>query len=210
LNDIKPSKEGTLFVLSAPSGTGKTTVCRGVVSRVIDLTLSVSYTTRERRVGETEGVDYHFVDEGTFGKMVKEGFFLEYAEIYGKKYGSSRDAVENFLCSGKDVILEIDVQGGMNVKSLIPEAVLIALIPPGIDSLYGRLRNRKRESDEEIHARILESRKELESLEGYDFFVINRELEDAILDVVSIIRAQALRIDRNRIFIQNIISQFWR
>ncbi len=197
-------------MISAPSGTGKTTVCRNVVKKLPSLELSVSYTTRQKKAGEREGVDYHFVDARKFDAMIDEGAFIEWAEIYGNKYGTAKKTVDRALGEGKDLLLEIDVQGGVKVKEIMDEAVLIALFPPGVESLYGRLKRRQRENEEEIQERISEARRELDILQCYDYFVINSRLEKAIEDVVMIVNAQSHRIDRNRIFIQNIISQFRR
>ncbi len=202
--------KGNLFVLSAPSGTGKTTVCRNLAKRVENLILSISYTTRPMKEGEKDGVDYHFVDAKTFDEMVEAGDFLEWANIYGYRYGTSRKAVEDCLGSGIDFLLEIDVQGGMNVKEIMPEAVLIALFPPDRDTLYERLRGRKREAEGEIEERVREALRELVILKDYDYFVINRDLEKAIKDVILIIESQNLRVDRNREFLEKLVLQFRR
>ncbi|NIO17354.1 MAG: guanylate kinase [Deltaproteobacteria bacterium] len=203
-------KKGNLFVLSAPSGTGKTTVCRNLAKRVENLILSISYTTRPMKEGEKDGVDYHFVDEKTFAEMVQARDFLEWANIYGYRYGTSRKAVEECLGSGTDFLLEIDVQGGMNVKEAMPEAVLIALFPPDRETLYERLRGRKREAEREIEERVREAMRELVILKDYDYFVINRDLEKAIKDVILIIESQNLRVDRNREFLEKLVLQFRR
>ncbi len=197
-------------MISAPSGTGKTTVCRKVAKKLPSLELAVSYTTRQKKEGEQEGIDYNFVDRETFGNMISEGAFIEWAEIYGNRYGTSKEKVDTALEEGKDLLLEIDVQGGVKVKEIMDTAVLIALFPPGVDSLYGRLKTRQRENEEEIQERISEARRELDILQSYDYFVINSRLEKAIEDVMMIVTSQSHRIDRNRIFIQNIISQFRR
>ncbi len=202
--------KGNLFVLSAPSGTGKTTVSRNLAKRVENLILSISYTTRPMKEGEKDGVDYHFVDAKTFDEMVEAGDFLEWANIYGYRYGTSRKAVEDCLGSGIDFLLEIDVQGGMNVKEIMPEAVLIALFPPDRDTLYERLRGRKREAEGEIEERVREALRELVILKDYDYFVINRDLEKAIKDVILIIESQNLRVDRNREFLEKLVLQFRR
>jgi guanylate kinase len=203
-------KRGNLLVISAPSGTGKTTICRRVAKRVERISLSVSYTTRPMKEKEREGVDYHFIDDGAFSAMIEKGEFLEWAKIYGYRYGTSKKAAEECLRSGKDFLLEIDVQGGMNVKEIVPEAVLIAIFPPDGETLYQRLRKRKRESDGEIEARMNEAMKELGILVDYDYFVINRDLEKAINDVILITESQDFRVDRNREFLQNLILKFGR
>lgn len=202
--------KGNLFVLSAPSGTGKTTICRNLAKKVENLILSISYTTRPMKEGEKDGVDYRFVDAKTFAEMVEAGDFLEWANIYGYQYGTSRKAVEDCLGSGIDFLLEIDVQGGMNVKEIMPEAVLIALFPPDRDTLYERLRGRRREAEREIEERVREALRELVILKDYDYFVINRDLEKAIKDVILIIESQNLRVDRNREFLEKLVLQFRR
>lgn len=203
-------KRGNLLVISAPSGTGKTTICRRVAQSVERISLSVSYTTRPMKESEREGVDYHFIDDGAFSEMIEKGEFLEWAKIYGYRYGTSKKASEECLRSGKDFLLEIDVQGGMNVKEIVPEAVLIAIFPPDGETLYQRLRKRKRESESEIEARMNEALKELGILMDYDYFVINRDLEKAIKDVILVIESQDFRVDRNREFLQNLVYKFGR
>lgn len=203
-------KRGNLLVISAPSGTGKTTICRRVAQSVERISLSVSYTTRPMKESEREGVDYHFIDDGAFSEMIEKGEFLEWAKIYGYRYGTSKKASEECLRSGKDFLLEIDVQGGMNVKEIVPEAVLIAIFPPDGETLYQRLRKRKRESESEIEARMNEALKELGILMDYDYFVINRDLEKAIKDVILVIESQDFRVDRNREFLQNLVLKFGR
>jgi guanylate kinase len=203
-------KRGNLLVISAPSGTGKTTICRRVAQSVERISLSVSYTTRPMKESEREGVDYHFIDDGAFSEMIEKGEFLEWAKIYGYRYGTSKNASEECLRSGKDFLLEIDVQGGMNVKEIVPEAVLIAIFPPDGETLYQRLRKRKRESESEIEARMNEALKELGILMDYDYFVINRDLEKAIKDVILVIESQDFRVDRNREFLQNLVLKFGR
>lgn len=202
--------KGNLFVLSAPSGTGKTTICRNLEERIDTMSLSVSYTTRPMKEREKDGIDYHFVDEKTFSTMIEAGDFLEWAHIYGYRYGTSKREVDECLGSGRDFLLEIDVQGGMNVKGIVPDAVLIALFPPDMDALRERLRKRKREDEREIEERIREALRELGILVNYDYFVINRNLEKAIKDVILIIESQKYRVDKNSEFLKNLVSKFRR
>jgi len=149
----KPRK-GRLVVISAPSGAGKSTVCRIIGSREPDVTLSVSYTTRKPRGRERDGIEYHFIDDATFDRMIVEGKFLEWAEVHTKRYGSGREETEKLISTGKDVLFDIDVQGGKQIKQAIEEAVLIFLLPPSIDELVRRLSKRKTESESEIRRRL--------------------------------------------------------
>lgn len=210
MNEDKGMRRGNLLVISAPSGTGKTTVCRNLVERVENIVLSVSYTTRPLKSGEKDGIDYHFVDDKTFDGMVGNEELLEWAEIYGRRYGTSRKIVDEMLGSGVDVLLEIDVQGGMNVKRAEPESVLIALFPPDRNSLYERLKKRRREDENEIEERVNAALMELEILKKYDYFVINSYLEKAIKDVMLIIESLHFRVDRKKDFLEKLVREFRR
>ncbi len=187
---------GDVFVISAPSGSGKTTICRSLVAGVEGLALSVSFTTRGKKAGEIEGADYHFVDEPMFDKMIRSNEFLEYASVYGKRYGTSRSVVRDIVSSGKDAILEIDVQGGRKVKTAIPEAVLVGIVPPDWKTLRMRLFDRGRDSREEMAARMSAAAEEMRGLLSYDYLVVNDHLGEAVRRVEWIIRAARLRRDR--------------
>lgn len=187
---------GDIFVISAPSGSGKTTICRALLDRVPGLMLSVSYTTRERRPGENDGVDYYFVDEEKFDNMLDSNGFLEHARVYGKRYGTSRAAVESIVSRGLDAVLELDVQGGRSVKAAVPEAVLVGILPPDRESLRERLLARGRDSREEMERRLTEARQEVAALKEYDYLVVNDDLEKAVSGVESVVRARRLRRER--------------
>jgi guanylate kinase len=187
---------GDIFVISAPSGSGKTTICRALLSGVERLTLSISYTTREKKPGETHGTDYYFVDEEEFDKMVKSKEFLEWAQVYGKRYGTSRSTVDAIVARGDDAVLEIDVQGGRSVKAAAPGAVLIGILPPDRETLRERLFGRGRDSREEMERRLEAARREIAELKGYDYLVVNEELETAVRQVEWIVRARRLRGER--------------
>ena len=191
-------ERGDVFVISAPSGSGKTTICRLLLEKVEGLELSISYTTRPRKNGETEGKDYHFISEDIFDKMINLKEFLEYATVYGRRYGTSRDAVGKTVSSGTDVVLEIDVQGGRKVKEALPGAVLIGIFPPDWETLSRRLQERGRDSREEMAARLEAAGKEMTELLTYDFLVVNDSLEKAVTQVEWIVRAQRLRRERVR------------
>jgi guanylate kinase len=187
---------GDIFVISAPSGSGKTTICRALLDRVEGLSLSVSYTTRERRPGEIDGVDYYFVDEEKFDNMLVSKGFLEHARVYGRRYGTSRAAVEAIVSRGLDAVLEIDVQGGRSVKAALPEAVLVGILPPDQETLRERLFARGRDTREEMERRLTEARQELAALKEYDYLVVNDDLGKAVSRVESIVRARRLRRER--------------
>ena len=197
---------GDIFVISAPSGSGKTTICRALLDRVEGLALSVSYTTRERRPGEVDGVDYYFVDEEKFDKMLKSNGFLEHARVYGRRYGTSRGAVESIVSSGLDAVLELDVQGGRSVKAAVPDAVLVGILPPDRETLRERLTARGRDTREEMERRLTEARQELKALKGYDYLVVNDALEKAVSRVESVVRARRLRSGRAHGVIDRILE----
>ncbi|RMG57330.1 MAG: guanylate kinase [Deltaproteobacteria bacterium] len=199
---------GNLIVISAPSGTGKTTVCRELVKRMEGLVLSTSYTTRPKKEGERDGIDYFFVSPERFDEMASKGEFLEWAEIYGWKYGTSRKVVEEKISRGVDVLLEIDVQGGRIVKEKFPDAVLIALFPPGRETLIQRLLKRGRDRSDEIEKRVAVARRELEVLLEYDYYIINENLDETISKAILIIEAQRQRVACRREELEKIVSQF--
>lgn len=191
-------ERGDVFVISAPSGSGKTTICRLLVERVEGLALSVSYTTRQRKPGEVDGKDYFYISEEKFDKMINLKEFLEFATVYGRRYGTSRDAVGSLVSRGIDAVLEIDVQGGRKVKEALPEAVLIGIFPPDRETLSRRLAERGRESREEMEARMEAAGREMQDLLSYDYLVVNDTLEEAVGQVEWIVRAQRLRRERAR------------
>ena len=184
---------GNIIVVSAPSGSGKTTICRALLSRMEKIVLSVSYTTREKRLGEANKEDYYYVEKHEFDYMIKCNEFLEYANVYGNWYGTSRSIVEGVLSGGEDVLLEIDVQGGNTVKAAVPDAVLIGILPPDRNTLRQRLFARGRDSKEDIERRLDKAWKEIAELQKYDYFVVNNDLETAIRQMECIMRAQRSR-----------------
>lgn len=189
-------EKGDVFVVSAPSGSGKTTICRMLVTRLDGISLSVSYTTRPRRQGETEGKDYYFIEPDKFDRMVVSRAFLEHASVYGHRYGTSREAVSAVVSRGDDVVLEIDVQGGRAVKRELPGAILIAVLPPDRRSLEERLVRRGRDSAEEMRARLRAADDESKELLSYDYIVVNDDLGAAVNSVEWIVRAARLRRER--------------
>jgi len=190
--------KGILFVISSTSGGGKTTLVRRLLKCLPDLALSVSHTTREPREGEVDGSDYYFIDKDEFIKIIESGGFLEWAEVYGEYYGTSRLAVENITEQGRDVLLDIDVQGGRQIRDRVLEAVLIFIIPPERDELIRRLRKRGTESPSQLEKRLSAAREELALMPFYDYAIRNDDLEEAVEALRSIIIAERCRITRRR------------
>ena len=174
--------KGILFVLSGPSGTGKGTVCGRLLENE-ELYLSVSATTRSRREGETDGVTYHYVTVPEFEKMIENGEMLEYANYNGNYYGTPKRSVMDLLDAGRDVLLEIEPQGALQVKSIFPEAVLVFLVPPSMQELKNRLTTRGRESEAEIQERIAASQWELRQADKYNKQIVNDELDRCVDEV---------------------------
>jgi guanylate kinase len=187
---------GTLFIVSAPSGAGKTTLVSGLVAADSMIRKSVSYTTRKLRSGEENGRDYHFVEADAFERMRAKGEFLETAEVHGNLYGTSRHAVEKETAAGYDVVLEIDWQGAAQIRKIHPPAVAIFILPPSIEALEKRLRGRGQDSAEIIAKRIAAARGEISHVGEFDYVIINEEFNRAAQELISIIRAERLRLPR--------------
>ncbi len=185
---------GLLLVLSAPSGAGKTTLARRLESEFPQAEFSISYTTREPRGQEKEGVDYHFVDTKTFVQMVNRGEFLEHAEVHGNFYGTSRGLVDRTMLTRGIAVFDIDVQGGLKIKSKFPDAVLVFILPPSMEELERRLRGRGTDKEDVIHRRLLAAQIEIErGSESYDYLFINDELDHAFTELRSIVIAEQAR-----------------
>jgi len=189
---------GKLFVLSAPSGAGKSTVLRAVLKNVSGLSFSVSHTTRSPRKGERNGVEYHFVSRSTFLQMIDNNDFLEYAEVHGNFYGTSQSAVLEQLQRGVDVILDIDVQGARIVKkSGLLNGVYIFLAPPTIEELKKRLEGRGLDSDETIEIRLINAQNEMDAMDEYEYLIINDRLDEAIRMFEAVILAERAKSKRD-------------
>ena len=192
------TKRGLLIVLSGPSGVGKGTVRAAIFSKGEQkFVYSISATTRKPRTGETDGVDYFFKTREEFEQMIQNKQLLEYAEYVGNYYGTPLEYVENTLASGKDVFLEIDVQGAIQVRELMPDGVFIFLTPPDLNELESRIVNRGTDSDEVIAKRMKTAREELELMKYYDYSVVNDTVDNAVQKIEAIIQTEHLRIIRN-------------
>ncbi|MFP6655534.1 MAG: guanylate kinase [Myxococcota bacterium] len=181
--------KGKVFVIAAPSGTGKTTICEQILSRDARLRLSISHTTRRARAGEEDGVHYRFVSEKTFRELREATAFLEHAEYGGNAYGTSWTAIEGPLELGRDVVLEIEVQGAAQVRERMPTACLIFLLPPSLDVLEERLRGRGTDDEDAIQRRMALVDRELAAAEIFDYLVVNDELDTAVDQVLEVINA---------------------
>jgi guanylate kinase len=188
---------GSLFVISAPSGAGKTSLTRAVIERLgregIRAEFSVSYTTREPRAGEREGRDYHFVPEETFLAMAGGGEFLEHAQVFGRRYGTGRAQIEQLLAGGSDVMLDIDWQGGVQVRARMPDSVGVFILPPSRAVLERRLRGRAKDSGDAIRARMRQAVDEMAHYGEYDYLIVNDDFERAADELHAICRARRLR-----------------
>jgi guanylate kinase len=199
---------GRLFVVSAPSGTGKTTVAERLVGRLPDLVLSRSYTSRAARVGEQDGVDYHFVARARFEAMIAAGEFLEWADVFGNLYGTCGPETERLLTSGRDVVLVIDVQGAQQVRECGLAFVSIFVLPPSFSELEQRLRGRSKDSDAAIRRRLDVASSEVSAYHDYDYVIVNDDLDAAVDGLRAIVVAERARVNRMRAVADGIISTF--
>jgi guanylate kinase len=188
--------KGNLFVITAPSGAGKTSLVRALLEADSQAMLSISYTTRPMRPGEVDGKDYHFVGRETFEAMLERGDFLESAEVYGNYYGTSQPWLEGAMNSGSDVILEIDWQGAAQVRKLFPQAVGVFILPPSIDVLRQRLKGRGQDSDEVIARRVAAAKEDMSHVNEFDYVIINNQFDVALQDLLAVFRAERLRLGR--------------
>jgi guanylate kinase len=180
--------KGKLLIVSGPAGVGKGTVISEALKQLDRISYSVSCTTRAPRPGEIDGVNYHFLSEEEFRKMVGEGLFLEWANVHGHLYGTRRDIVEASLAKGSDILLEIDVQGALQVKEKMPEAVTIFILPPSFDELVRRLKSRGTETPEEIAVRVKNAETELGYAQRYDYQIVNDKIADAAQKFIQIVK----------------------
>ena len=184
---------GNLFAVAAPSGTGKSSLVKALLELDSHLVVSISHTTRRPRGQEQEGREYHFVDDATFRGMVARGEFVEWAEVHGNLYGTSRGAIEERITGGQDVMLEIDWQGALQIKRLFPNAVLIFILPPNWEELLMRLQRRGEDGAEVIARRMANARVEVSQARHFDFVIINALFETALFDLKAIVHSQRLK-----------------
>ncbi len=189
-------KKGLILVISAPSGVGKTTLCKRLLQVSSSFISSVSFTTRRPRRNEIEGVDYYFVSQKEFQKMIEKRRFIEWTEVHGRLYGTSANLLDQAIKEEKDVLLEVDVKGGAKIKKNYPQAVLIFLLPPSWQELGKRLTNRKTEDKEKVAQRIKRAKREIEYAPHYDYFIVNDDINRALEDLLAIIQAERCRMDR--------------
>lgn len=192
----KVEHAGKLFIISGPSGTGKGTICKRLVEDT-KVEISVSMTTRQPRPGEEEGVSYYFTTKEDFLKEVQAGGLLEYAEVYGNYYGTPKARVIEKLEQGIDVVLEIDIQGALNVKEVYPNGIFIFILPPSMAELRKRITGRGSETEEAINLRLSETLKEVSYIDKYDYCVVNGELEEAVARVKAIVTAEHSRVSKS-------------
>lgn len=191
-------REGVLFVVSAPSGAGKTSLCQRLIDIFPEVRHSTSFTTRSPRGEERDGVDYHFVSGEKFAAMVKAGEFAEWAEVHGNRYGTAKVTLEQARLGGEDLLLEIDCQGATQIKAAEPESVGIFILPPSLRELERRLRGRSTDEDAEIERRLANARVEMRAVKDYDYVVVNKDFDQALQELVSIVVAERSRTSRLR------------
>ena len=192
-SDGQAPYSGTLYIISAPSGAGKTSLVKALVESVDDIRVSVSHTTRPMRPGEIDGVNYNFADTASFEQMVADDVFLEHAQVFDNYYGTSREWVEQQLREGIDVILEIDWQGAEQVRPRMPGCVAVFILPPSRDELIRRLRDRGQDSEEVIQRRFRDAVTDMSHYTEYDYVVINDDFDEALTDLAAIMRARRQR-----------------
>lgn len=198
--------KGLLIVVSAPSGGGKGTILKELFARDENLRLSVSATTRAPRPGEEHGKQYYFISREEFEQLIREGKMLEHAEYIGNYYGTPKGPVEEWTDQGQDVVLEIEVQGGAQIKRLMPECVSIFILPPSMRVLEKRLRDRGTEDDATVRKRLDTARREIPCAKGYDYVVYNDKLEDAVAQIEAILQAEKLKFSRNTDSIERVLQ----
>jgi len=201
---------GNLFIVSAPSGAGKTSLVSAMLAATPDVDLSISYTTRPPRPGEADGKDYHFVSRETFLAMAERGDFLESAEIYGNLYGTSQSWIQAETANGRDILLEIDWQGAAQVRRVFPDCISIFILPPSLQALESRLKNRGKDSDEVITRRMRTACDEIAHVAEFDYVIINDKLDGAVQQLRAVVVAAGIRRDRQVARHQDLINQLKR
>jgi guanylate kinase len=204
----KASERGNLIVVSAPSGAGKSSLAQRALKRIDGLKFSVSYTTREPRGSEKDGVDYHFVSDNQFRAMRDRGEFLESAEVHGYLYATHKAAVDELLAQGLDVILDIDVQGAEQVRDRVAEAITVFILPPSLEILEARLRSRNLNEPEDLECRLRNAAVEVKLYEKFDYVIVNDDLDRALASLEAIITAERCRLSRQGTHVESILNTF--
>jgi guanylate kinase len=207
---MSSDRRGILFIVSAPSGTGKTTLVERLVERVPGLRKSRSYTSRPARAGEADGVDYNFISRARFERMIEAGEFLEWADVFGNYYGTSSADTESALEAGQDLVLVIDVQGARQVRGFSRDTVGIFVLPPSASVLESRLRGRSKDSDEQIRTRLRVARSEVGEFSGYEYVVVNDDIDPAVDRLRAIVLAERARVTQMREAAGTIVETFRR
>lgn len=203
-----PPGRGILFVVSSPSGGGKGTLIQRVLDKVLNLSYSVSFTTRAPRAGEVDGREYFFVATEKFEEMVAAGEFLEWAIVHGKLYGTSREQVSREISAGHDIILEVDVQGAASVRTLLPDSVSIFILPPSFEVLRQRLQARGTDSPDELDLRLRNAPTELQDYSAFQYVIINDELDRAAGEMMAVVHAERARLSRQGERIKRVVEEF--
>jgi len=198
---------GNVFIVTAPSGAGKTTLVLALLAADPQIQLSVSYTTRSPRDGEENGKDYHFIDRRIFEAMIRRGEFLECAEVHGNYYGTSHQWIKGVLNQDKDILLEIDWQGAQQIRKIFPDSVGIFILPPSKQILEQRLNKRGKDSPESIVRRLANAREEISHVDEFDYVIINALIDEAVRDIISIVRAKRLTLSYQSAHYQQLISE---
>lgn len=194
---IKHKQKGEFIIISGTTCAGKGTVIEKLLAKDKNLALSISYTSRAKRDGEVDGVDYHFISRDEFEKRIQKGEFLEYAKVrYGEYFGTAKKDVQKLLETGKDVILEIDVQGAQQIKEMFPETILIFIMAPSMNEVKRRIKARGKETKEQILDRFITAYREINEIPKYNYVVVNDNLEDAVKKVEAILISEKCRVDR--------------
>jgi guanylate kinase len=198
-NHKEGRRNGNLFIISAPSGTGKTTLCRAILDRIPDMLYSVSYTTRKPREGEQDGIDYYFITEDDFKNRMENDKWAEWAKVYGNYYGTSSEFIDKGLASGKDILLDIDFQGTLQILDRYHDGITIFIMPPSLDILKLRLESRGTDSEQVISRRIELANKEMENKDFYRHVIINDNLSVAVADLISVIEKYRTQVSHTSI-----------
>ena len=200
-DDSLPPRRGIIFILSAPSGAGKTTIYREALKAIKNLEFSISLTTRVRRKNEADGIDYSFVSEEEFNRRQSSGELAEWARVFESSYGTPRAPLDAAIASGRDILLDIDIQGAQQIRAKYPrDAVSIFVLPPTLEELAGRLRGRATEDESKIQHRLQKAREEAEAYPEYDYLIVNAEIQKSVAQLETIVNAERLKVSRLREF----------